>query len=145
MLTFVYILDPPGFWNWTIDPGQSWNKSAAYLIDRTYNYVHVSALYWSLYRAGRTQPDLLQKQSPHWYLEQAYHTVAFSVSNSSDGTPQTSYWQVGLMGEWVWGSILSDLYAEGYAEEANHMEDLMRVRQELWRAVPGPFGYRRSV
>lgn len=56
---YDYDAYPEGLWNWTINPGQSWDREAAYLIDRTYNYVHVSALYWSLYRAGRTQPDLL--------------------------------------------------------------------------------------
>ncbi|KAK3718139.1 hypothetical protein LTR37_005254 [Vermiconidia calcicola] len=104
-----YEYDP--YFNWTVNPGQSWDKEAAYLIDRTYNY-----------------------------LLKAYNTVAFSVSNSSDGTPHTSYWHVGLMGVCVWGLLLSDLYAEGYTQQAEHMEDLMLARQRLWAGVPNPFG-----
>ena len=127
-----YEYDP--YFNW--EGWSAWDREAAYLIDRTYDYVHVSALYWSLYRAGRTQPGLLQEHEPQWYLEQAYNTVKFSVSNGTDGEPHTGYWQVGLMGEWCWGSILSDLYAEGYEDEASQMEDLMLVRQRLWASVP---------
>lgn len=127
-----YEYDP--YFNWT--GWSAWDREAAYLIDRTYDYVHVSALYWSMYRAGRTQPELLQKRDAQWYLQQAYHTIVFAVSNGTDGEPHTGYWQVGLMGEWCWGSILADLYAEGYDDEAAHMEELMLVRQKLWASVP---------
>jgi hypothetical protein len=123
-----YVYDD--YFNWTT--WSAWDREAAYLTDRTYDYVHVSALYWSLYRAGRTQPEMLQIRDPQWYLQQAYHTVVFSVSNSTNGEPHTGYWQVGLMGETCWGSILADLYAEGYSDEAAHMEELMLVRQRLW-------------
>ena len=67
-----YHYDP--YFNWTSVPGETWNKAAAYLIDRTYDYVHVSVLYWGLYRAGRTYRGILTKQTPDWYLLQAYHT-----------------------------------------------------------------------
>ena len=133
-----YIYDP--YFNWTINPGETWNKSAAYLIDRTYDYVHVSALYWGLYRAGRTHPGILTGQDPEWYLLKAYHTVAYAVSNSSDGTPHTGYWGVGLMGETVWGQLLSDLSAENYTNEAKHMESLMLARLQLWVGEADPFG-----
>lgn len=127
-----YGYDP--YFNWS--GWSAWDKEAAYLIDRTYDYVHVSALYWSMYRAGRTHPEILQLRDAQWYLQQAYNTVTFSVSNSTDGEPHTGYWQVGLMGEWCWGSILADLYAEGLEEEAANMEQLMLVRQKLWASVP---------
>ncbi|KAK5174560.1 uncharacterized protein LTR77_001641 [Saxophila tyrrhenica] len=133
-----YEYDP--YFNWTINPGESWDKEAAYLIDRTYDYVHVSALYWGLYRAGRTNPDILSRHSKEWYLSQAYNTVRYSVSNTSDGTPRTGYWDVGLMGETVWGLLLADLYAENYPEEAAHMEHLMQARQALWAGQADPFG-----
>ena len=130
-----YQYDP--YFNWTT----AWDKEAAYLITRAYDYVHVSALYWGLYRAGRTHPDsMLQQQTPEWYLEQAYHTAVFCTSNSSDGTPNTDYSDLGLMGETVWGYILSDLRLENYADEADHLEYLMSVRQDLWATLPDPFG-----
>ncbi len=133
-----YQYDP--YFNWTINPGESWNKNAAYLINRTYDYVHVSALCWALYRAGRTNPTLLARQPKEWYLAQAYNTVKYAVSNDSDGTPQTCYWNVGLMGETVWGLLLADLYAENYTDEAVHMEHLMQARQQLWAGQADPFG-----
>ena len=60
------------YFNWT--SWASWNLTEAYAVDRTYDYVHVSALYWGLYRAGRTNPGILQQQDAEWYLMQAYHT-----------------------------------------------------------------------
>lgn len=128
------------FFNWSSIPFPTQDKEAAYATDRTYNYVHVSALYWGLYRAGRTHPEILTKQTKDWYLLQAYRTVAYSVSNSTNGVPHTGYWNVGLMVEWVWGSILSDLFAENYTTEASHMRSLMKARQDLWAGVPDPFG-----
>ena len=70
----------------------------------------------------------------------AYAAVKYGTSNSTDGTPHTSYWQVGLMGETVWVLLLQDLYAEGYTTEASHMESLMKARQDLWAGLPDPFG-----
>ena len=128
------------YFNWSSIPFPSQDKEAAYATDRTYNYVHVSALYWGLYRAGRTHPEVLTKQTPDWYLLQAYHTVAYSVSNSTSGVPHTGYWSVGLMVEWVWGFILSDLYAENYTTEADHLKSLMKARQDLWAGLVDPFG-----
>ena len=133
-----YDYDP--YFNWKINPDETWNKSLAYLIDRTYDYVHVSAVYWSLYRAGRTHPGILTHHSKEWYLLQAYETVKYAVSNSSVGTPLTGYWNVGLMGETVWGFLLDDLCAEQYTAEASHMRTLMKARQELWASTPDPFG-----
>ena len=60
--------------NWTVNPGESWNYSSAYIINRAYDYVHVSALYWSLYRAGTSYPGLLKQQTADWYLLQSYET-----------------------------------------------------------------------
>ena len=44
----------------TIDWTQwwSWNQAASYATDRAYDYVHVTAAYWSLYRVARNYPDL---------------------------------------------------------------------------------------
>ncbi|KAK3676300.1 hypothetical protein LTR78_004051 [Recurvomyces mirabilis] len=133
-----YIYSPE--FNWTAVPGETWNKSEAYMTWRTYDYVHVSALYWSLYRAGRTVPGILTQRNAIWYLLQAYHTVHYALSNATDGTPLTDYANVGLMGEWVWGELLSDLYAENYTMEAAEMEQTMRGRQQIWASEADPYG-----
>ncbi|OTA24527.1 hypothetical protein BTJ68_11296 [Hortaea werneckii EXF-2000] len=132
-----YEYDP--YFNWTAVPGLTWDKEAAYLINRAYDYVHVSALYWGLYRAGRTH-GLVCQQTSDWYLMQAYHTIVFATSNGTDGEPNTAYADLGLMGETVWGYILSDLRLENHTAEAAHLEDLMLRRQQIWASLPDPYG-----
>ncbi|KAI7185449.1 hypothetical protein KC363_g7128 [Hortaea werneckii] len=132
-----YEYDP--YFNWTAVPGLTWDKEAAYLINRAYDCVHVSALYWGLYRAGRTH-GLVHQQTPDWYLMQAYHTIVFATSNGTDGEANTAYADLGLMGETVWGHILSDLRLEDHSSEAAHLEDLMLRRQQIWASLPDPYG-----
>ncbi|KAI7279182.1 hypothetical protein KC343_g986 [Hortaea werneckii] len=132
-----YEYDP--YFNWTAVPGLTWDKEAAYLINRAYDYVHVSALYWGLYRAGRTH-GLVRQQTPDWYLMQAYHTIVFATSNGTDGGANTAYADLGLMGETVWGYIISDLRMENHNSEAAHLEDLMLRRQQIWASLPDPCG-----
>ena len=39
---------------------------------RAYNYPHVTAVYWALYRLGRHHsPPLARRKGWQWYLEQA--------------------------------------------------------------------------
>jgi len=126
--------------NWTSVPGETWNQSAAYITRRAYDYVHVSALYWGLYRAGRVDPGILTQQNATWYLQQAYHTVYYAFSNYTDGTPVTDYASVGLMGEAVWLDLLADLYAENFTSEADEMQRIMLGRQQFWVSQPDPYG-----
>lgn len=44
------------------------------------------------------------------------------------------------MVESVWGFILSDLHAENYMAEADHLRSLMKARQHLWPGLADPFG-----
>ncbi|OJJ36565.1 hypothetical protein ASPWEDRAFT_50028 [Aspergillus wentii DTO 134E9] len=118
----------------------SWNKPDAYLLDRTYNYVHVSCLHWSLYRAGRAVPSVLTMQSPEWYLLQSYKTVLFAFGSQPDGSNNTSYRDVGLMGETVWKNLITDLQAESYTSEATSLQDAMKPRAQLWATQEDPFG-----
>ncbi|KAF2139196.1 uncharacterized protein K452DRAFT_276271 [Aplosporella prunicola CBS 121167] len=113
----------------------SWNKEAAYAVDRAYDYVHVTALYWSLYRAGRAYPELLTQQNATYYLLQAYHTVTYMAEANGVG-----YRDVGLMGETVFGELLKDLGAEGYETEATKLKGDMQQRAELWASQDDPFG-----
>ncbi|KAL9625038.1 MAG: hypothetical protein Q9160_000767 [Pyrenula sp. 1 TL-2023] len=125
-----YVYDRSINWNtWS-----AWNKDAAYSDQRAYDYVHVVALYWALYRAGRAYPSLLTQHDWSWYLNQSYQTVSFMVNN------EIAYWDVGLMEETVFGSLLTSLYAENLTAEASAMESLMRRRQSLWATQPVPYG-----
>ncbi|KAI3024057.1 Peptidase M50B-like family protein [Aspergillus niger] len=129
-----YNYDPDIYW------AGSWDKEAAYLIDRAYDYVHVSCLYWGLYRAGRIAPSVLTLRPPKWYLLQACKTVLFTFGSQPDGSQNTYYGDLGLMGETMWMYLLDDLKAENYTSEATKMEDIMRSRAKAWSTQEDTFG-----
>ncbi|KAL6885741.1 hypothetical protein GGI43DRAFT_432362 [Trichoderma evansii] len=112
----------------------AWNKAEAYAIDRAYDYVHVAAAYWSLYRVGRAYPQVVTKHNWDWYLDQAYMTIVRGMQ------PDVGYNQVGLMGETVFGEILKDLSREGLMEEAKTLTNTMRSRAVQWDHELVPFG-----
>ncbi|KAK1854569.1 hypothetical protein CCHR01_02845 [Colletotrichum chrysophilum] len=112
----------------------SWNKAAAYAIDRAYNYVHVAGAYWSLYRVARAYPALVKSHTWDWYLNQAYSTIIRGMRND------VGYNRVGLMGETVFGEILTDLIREGQTTKANTLSTSMRSRAAQWDTEEVPFG-----
>src|SRR6185503_18131956 len=66
-----YKYDPSLDWtSWT-----SWKKADAESIGRGYNYPHVIAAYWSMYRLARNHQGLVSNHSWEWYLDQAYETA----------------------------------------------------------------------
>ncbi|KZL67426.1 glycoside hydrolase family 43 protein [Colletotrichum incanum] len=112
----------------------SWNKAAAYSVDRAYNYVHVAGAYWSLYRVGRAYPELVKSHNWEWYLGQAYSTIIRGMRND------VGYNRVGLMGETVFGEVLADLIREGQTTKANTLSAAMRSRAAQWDTEEVPFG-----
>ncbi|KAG4430052.1 hypothetical protein IFR05_014464, partial [Cadophora sp. M221] len=96
----------------------SWNRASAYATDRAYDYVHVTAACWGLYRAGRAYPSLIKSNNWNWYLNQAYR----------------------LMGETVFGEILADLIREGLSTQAQTLTTAMRSRATQWNSEAVPFG-----
>ncbi|KAK7703731.1 hypothetical protein SLS57_010838 [Botryosphaeria dothidea] len=131
-----YTYDPQIAW----DTWSAWDREAAYATDRGYNYVHVTALYWGLYRAGRAVPAVLAKETAETYLKRACETVLFMMSTDASGNHRIGYWDVGQMGETVYGRVLEDLKAEGLTEEAAKLEAAMKVRAEHWATQEDPFG-----
>jgi hypothetical protein len=111
----------------------SWNKEQAYFIDRAYNYVHVAAAYWSLYRIARAYPNLVS-QDWSWYLDHAQRTVIRVTKGD------IWYNDVGLMGETVFGHILDDLKREGRTSQATAVENAMRARATVWDSQEIPYG-----
>ncbi|KAG8742233.1 hypothetical protein FRC10_001779 [Ceratobasidium sp. 414] len=112
----------------------SWNKANSNAFDRAYDYVHVTALYWSLYRLGRNYPGTLKTQTWQWYLSQALNTVLFATNG------QVGYADVGLMGETVFLYLLDDLKREGLSANATALETRMKTRATRWGGEPYPFG-----
>jgi hypothetical protein len=112
----------------------SWDRSSAYATDRAYDYVHVAATYWALYRVGRAHPTLLTRHAWDWYLDQAYGTVMACVAGN------VGYSHDGLMGETVFGELLADLKREARATQVTALENSMRERARAWDAAAVPFG-----
>ena len=112
----------------------SWNKQASYAIDRAYDYVHVAAAYWALYRVARAHPDLVETHTWDWYLDHAFNTVIRGMERD------VGYNRLGLMGETVFGEILADLTREELTSDANTLSEAMRSRAEEWDTLEVPFG-----
>jgi hypothetical protein len=52
----------------------SWSREHAMTVGRSYNYPHVAALHWVLYRLARNHSGLVTNHPWEWYLERAYET-----------------------------------------------------------------------
>lgn len=118
----------------------SWNKELASQVWRPYNYVWVSTLYWSLYRAEKLIPGTLTNANASWYLETAYHTLETCYSLYLNGDHLVEFRDVGLMGETIWHELLSDLRAEGLTSSYDSVRSIMQTRQQHCASVPDPFG-----
>src|SRR5213080_814593 len=135
--------DVPGFqydpslnWKtWT-----SWKKSDAESIGRGYNYPHVVAAYWSMYRVGRNHSGLVTNHPWDWYLDQAYETTKFTFSRAPNGRRRVGYVELGLMEGDIFLALLTDLKREGWTAKANEIEALMRERADRWKNEAYPFG-----
>lgn len=126
---------------------ESWTRDEAYATDRAYDYVHVAATYWALYRAGRAYPALLKHHPWDWYLNQSQLTVLAATARDGGDDGDSGDWLVGyatdgLMGETVFGALLTDLRREGarFAARAAALEGRMAARAALWSTLADPFG-----
>jgi len=127
---------PRGTYSETVRYGgwSSWSKEEAMSVGRSYDYPHVAAAHWVLYRLARNHSGLVQNHSWEWYLERAYQTGAAMVRHASH------YAQFGQMEGTVFLLILEDLKREGWKEQAEAFEETMRERADLWRSLGYPFG-----
>jgi hypothetical protein len=135
--------DVPGFQydpslNWTT--WSSWKKGEAESIGRGYNYPHVVAAYWSMYRLARNHSGLVTNHPWDWYLEQAYQTTRFTFSRAPNGRRRVGYVELGLMEGDIFLALLTDLKREGWSEKANEIEKLMKERADRWKTEAYPFG-----
>ncbi len=127
---------PPNFYrsdfNWTT--WTSWNKQASEAVDRSFDYPHVAAAYWVLYRLARNNQGLVTNHPWDWYLTQAYET-AMAMTNFAAG-----YAEFGQMEGDIFVQILADLKREGMDKQADALEAKMRGRADHWKAQACPFG-----
>ncbi|OBT52761.1 hypothetical protein VE04_07069 [Pseudogymnoascus sp. 24MN13] len=136
----IFFYEPAAVSGYTYDSSidwtswTSWNKASSYATDRAYDYVHVAAAYWGLYRAGRAYPNLTKSHTWDWYLNQAYNTIIRAMK------ADVGYNKVGLMGETVFGEILADLTREGLSSQAKTLTAAMKSRADQWNTEAVPFG-----
>jgi hypothetical protein len=123
--------DPNINWgSWT-----SWNKNAAESVSRAYDYPHVVAAYWSMYRVARNYQGLVTHHPWDWYLKQAFETANYlgthpNIGNSRDG----------LMDGSIFLMLLEDLKRENWPQQASVLEGQLKMRAEEWNRRPVPFG-----
>jgi hypothetical protein len=112
----------------------SWNIKGASDVGRAYNYPHVVAAYWSLYRLARNSQGIVTKHPWQWYLDQAYETTL------AMRTQAPYYTRFGLMEGTVLLRLLEDLKNEGRTEQTAKLEEWMRQRADRWKGEAYPFG-----
>jgi hypothetical protein len=112
----------------------AWPKKEADNFGRSYNYPHVAAAHWVLYRLARYRNGLVKERDWKWYLESAYQTALAMVNQAP------YYAQFGQMEGSVFLYILKDLKSEGLTEMAANMEKEMKKRADHWRSLNYPFG-----
>jgi hypothetical protein len=112
----------------------SWNKQHAERVDRSYDYPHVAALYWVMYRLARNHHGLVTNHPWDWYLSQSYETSVAMTKYAGE------YAVFGQMEGTIFLQVLSDLKREGMNDKATDLETRMRIRADRWRAEAYPFG-----
>jgi hypothetical protein len=112
----------------------AWSKKEAESTVRSFNYPHVAAAHWVMYRLARFHENLVESHPWSWYLENAYHTTVAMV----DQAPH--YAQFGQMEGTVFLRILEDLKREGMDELADELESVMKKRADVWAELAFPFG-----
>lgn len=139
---FYYDANLPNYtynkdFNWTT--WASWKKDHAESIGRGYNYPHVVAAYWAMYRLARNNQNLVKNHDWDWYLNQAFETTKFAFSRKADGKRRVDYVELGLMEGTIFLELLRDLQREGWAEKHAEIEKLMKERADLWTKEEYPF------
>lgn len=118
----------------------SWNKKASEDIGRAYNYPHVVAAYWSLYRLARNHTGLVTNHPWEWYLDHAFQTVKFLTEPGPNGRPRVGYLNMGLMEGDIFVLLLKDLKREGWTDQAAYLTRQMEARVDRWVKQAYPFG-----
>lgn len=127
---------PPGTYDPKLDwsTWTSWSKKDAADLGRSYNYPHVAAAWWTLYRLARFHPGMTHGESWQTYLMRAAGTIEGMMKLAP------YYTQFGQMEGDVFVYILEDLRAEGMTAEADKISALMKKRVDHWMTEKYPFG-----
>jgi hypothetical protein len=113
----------------------SWNKAQAEAVNRAYDYPHVVAAYWSMYRLARNTEGLVTHHPWDWYLKQAFETANYLGTHNNIGNSRD-----GLMDGTIFLLLLDDLKREDWKPQAAALENQLRTRAEEWNRRTLPFG-----
>lgn len=136
----VFYYDPEHMPAGTYDPSINWKTWAAWSkkdagdIGRSFNYPHVAAAWWTLYRLARYHQGMATGASWQTYLTRAAETTKAMMSKAP------YYTQFGQMEGDVFVAILNDLKREHMTDEASAVEALMKSRADHWKTLKYPFG-----
>ncbi|QGY44803.1 hypothetical protein GM418_14330 [Maribellus comscasis] len=127
---------PAGTYNDDVNFGTwaAWDKEHAMSVGRSYNYPHVAAAHWVMYRLSRNYEGLVTQKNWDWYLLNAYQTSMAMVELAP------YYAQFGQMEGSIFIHILEDLKTEGLWEYARKLEGKMKERADHWATLNYPFG-----
>jgi hypothetical protein len=127
---------PPNYYDRSFDwkSWTSWNKQASEAVDRSYDYPHVAAAYWVLYRLARDHNGLVTNHPWDWYLKHSYETSMAMTRYAGDLAV------FGQMEGSIFVEILADLKREGMNAQAYALESKMRERADHWTKQAYPFG-----
>ncbi|MBP8302777.1 MAG: LamG domain-containing protein [Phycisphaerae bacterium] len=131
----LFFYQPSAVPGYTYATRSGWDRGDAYNIWRSYNYVHVAAANWALYRLARNNPGLVKNHPWQWYLDHAWRAGYVMATD-----PQVGYDETGQMEGTVYIEILKDLLREGMNEEAAQFEAAMKARADHWNSLDYPFG-----
>jgi hypothetical protein len=122
----------PSF-NWTT--WTSWNKTASEAVNRAYDYPHVVAAYWSMYRIARNYEGLVTHHTWEWYLNQAFQTANYLGTHNNIGNSRD-----GLMDGTIFLMLLDDLKREGWQPQAAALESQLKAHDDDWNRRALPYG-----
>ncbi|QBQ41927.1 DUF5695 domain-containing protein [Sphingobacterium psychroaquaticum] len=112
----------------------AWPKKEADNIGRSYNYPHVAAAHWVMYRLARNYQGLVTEEAWQTYLDRACQTAIAMVEKAP------YYAQFGQMEGSIFLLILLDMKKEGLTNEAAKLEEVMKKRALHWKSLNYPFG-----
>lgn len=112
----------------------AWPRKEANNLGRSYNYPHVAAAHWVMYRLARNYKGLVAENTWKDHLINAAETGMAMVNIAP------YYAQFGQMEGTIFYLILTDLKNEGLTTEATRLENDMKKRADHWRTLSYPFG-----
>jgi len=112
----------------------AWPRKEADDLGRSYNYPHVAAAHWVMYRMARNHQGLVDEKTWKQHLIDAAETGLAMVNIAP------YYAQFGQMEGTIFYLILTDLKNEGLTAEADKLENEMKKRANHWRSLDYPFG-----